>query len=124
MGRTDEGRDGQEGQDRGTGKEQPRPQQHPMGEREVARAVHTSDERGEQLVDVSRFLAKAGQQRAIDVQCQPGFAPSLDGEAADETKAPSARLEKPLELERGREQRVHVNDCGEGIARTRSSPTR
>src|SRR5206468_3884081 len=99
-------------------------QQHPMSECEVARTVHASDERREQLVDVSRLLTEAGQQRAIDVQCQTRFAPSLDGKAADETEAPATRLEKSLELEGGRKKRVHVSVCGEGIARTRSTPTR
>ena len=92
--------------------------------RSMQRSSNASGERGQQFVDVSRFLTEAGQQRAIDIQCQTRFAPPLDGQAADETEAPTTRPEEPFELERCREKRVHVSVCREGFAGIRSIPTR
>jgi hypothetical protein len=82
-----------------------------VSEGKFARALDAADEGREQLVDVMSLLAKAGQQRAVDVQCQPGLAPSLHGEASDEAEAPAPRLEEALEFECGGEEGVHRLSC-------------
>jgi hypothetical protein len=78
-----------------------------VSEREFARTIDAARERREQRIDVVNLLAKAGQQRAVDVQRQSRLAQSLHGQAVDEAEAPAPRFEEVLEFECGCEEGVH-----------------
>ena len=72
--------------------------------RKCARMIDPRLECIQQRIDVVDFLTDAREQFDICVACQARFAPMLDGNAADERKAPLSSKTECLDFERRLEQ--------------------
>ena len=68
---------------------------------------------GEDRIDEPFFAAKASQDRQVHIARLTRLAPPLGGQAADDAATPFADATKRLDLDGGREQRVHrcVRPC-------------
>jgi hypothetical protein len=62
-----------------------------------ARVGETGSEGVEKAVDEGGLAPEAGQEREVDIDGQPWFAPALQGDAAYEAEAPALRLAEGLQ---------------------------